>query len=205
MVEFTEERRVMTKTEKAILFAVNAHAGLKRKGKNRPYILHPIEVMTIVGSITEDEDILAAAVLHDTIEDTSVTAADIEREFGSSVAKLVSEESEDKRAELPAEATWKIRKQETINHLKTANRNTKLICLGDKLANIREMSLDYAKLQDQLWERFNQKDKALHAWYYRSICDVLEEEFGSIPAIREYRSLLKTVFGVGGELADTEV
>jgi myo-inositol-1(or 4)-monophosphatase len=121
------------------------------------------------------------------------------------VAKLVAGESEDKRADLPAEATWKIRKQETIDHLKTADRDTKLICLGDKLANIREMSRDYDKLQDKLWERFNQKNKALHAWYYRSVCDVLEAEFGSIPAIREYRTLLRAVFGALAEGANTEI
>ena len=60
----------MTKIERAIQYAVDAHAGSKRKGKDRPYILHPIEVMTIVAGLTEDEDVIAAAVLHDTVEDT---------------------------------------------------------------------------------------------------------------------------------------
>ena len=49
---------------------------------------------------------------------------------------------------------------------------------------------------ENLWNRFNQKDKNAHAWYYRSICDILEEEFGSIPAIQEYRKLLESVFGL---------
>lgn len=57
----------MTTVERAIIFAANAHAGTKRKGKERAYILHPIEAMTIVASLTEDEEVLAAAVLHDTV------------------------------------------------------------------------------------------------------------------------------------------
>ena len=185
----------MSKIEQAIKFAVDAHAGMKRKGKERPYILHPMEVMSIVADMSEDEDVIAAAVLHDTVEDTEVTAADIEREFGARVAALVTAESEDKMRSLPAEESWKLRKQATVEHLKTLGRDEKLICLGDKLANIREMSRDHALLGDKLWERFNQKDKREHAWYYKSILGVLEEEFGPAAPIREYRELLRNVFG----------
>ncbi len=185
----------MTVLEKAISYAVNAHAGMKRKGKERPYILHPVEVMTIVAGLTDDEEVIAAAVLHDTVEDTETTREDIEREFGPRVASLVAAESENKREELPAEATWQIRKQETLDHLEKASGEVKLICLGDKLSNIREISRDYAALGDDLWQRFNQKDKAKHAWYYGSIFRILACEFGEVPAIIEYRSLLEQVFG----------
>ena len=182
---------------KAITYATNAHAGMKRKGKDRPYILHPLEVMTIVASISDDEAVLAAAVLHDTVEDTDVTREDIAREFGLYVADLVAAESENKREDRPAAETWQIRKQETINHLQSASREVKLICLGDKLANLREIARDYAVLGDDLWSRFNQKDKNMHGWYYTSVCDLLEEEFGKIEPITEYRQLLKRVFYKG--------
>ena len=185
----------MTKIERAIQYAVDAHAGSKRKGKDRPYILHPIEVMTIVAGLTEDEDVIAAAVLHDTVEDTSVTPKQVEALFGPRVRALVMAESEDKMRDVPAESSWKDRKQRTIRHLAELDRDAKLICLGDKLANIREMSRDHALLGDKLWERFNQKDKALHAWYYGSVMELLADEFGEMPAIREYRELMKTVFG----------
>ena len=59
----------MNKIEKAIIFATRAHAGTCRKGKDKPYILHPISAMAIVKQFTTDEDVLAAAVLHDTVED----------------------------------------------------------------------------------------------------------------------------------------
>ena len=188
----------MKKNKEALLFAANAHDGMTRKGKDRPYILHLLEVMVIVAGLTDDEDVIVAALLHDTVEDTQTSASDIEREFGARVKDLVMAESEDKMKDLPAEASWDARKQATIDHLGTLNRDAKLICLGDKLANIREMSRDYKEIGDKLWERFNQKDKAKHAWYYRSICDVLELEFGDIREIREYRALLKRVFGRSG-------
>ena len=184
----------MTIIEKAIMFAAKAHAGTTRKGKERPYILHPLEVMTIVAGLTEAEEVISAAVLHDTVEDTDVTPGDIRQSFGERVERLVMAESEDKMKDLPPEASWELRKQATIDHLETLDRDEKLIGLGDKLANIREMSRDHAQIGDKLWERFNQKDKRKHARYYRSICDVLELEFGDIREIREYRELWSGVF-----------
>ena len=185
----------MTMIENAVIFAVHAHAGAKRKGKNHPYILHPLEVMTIVGSITEDEEVLAAAVLHDTVEDTSVTREDILRAFGPRVADLVDAESENKREDQRAEDTWQLRKQETIDHLKGAERDAKLICLGDKLANLREISRDFDKAGSEFWQRFNQKDPKMHEWYYRSLFEILEGEFKGASAIEEYSRLLGIVFG----------
>lgn len=184
----------MTKIENAIQFAAVAHAGTTRKGKARPYILHPIEAMTIVASLTEDEKVLAAAVLHDVVEDTDVGKEAILAEFGDRVAALVMAESENKMRDIPSEASWKARKQATIDHLAGLERDALLICLGDKLANIREMSRDYKASGDKLWERFNQKDKKMHAWYYGSVFQVLAKALGDEPPIREYRALLKEVF-----------
>lgn len=181
--------------EKAIAFAAKAHTGMNRKGKNRPYIMHPLEAMLIVAGLTDDEDVIAAAVLHDTVEDTGTTVEELERVFGKRVAVLVASESEDKRGDRPAAETWQIRKQETIDHLRGASGDVKLICLGDKLSNLREMKKDHETLGDQLWQRFNQKDKKMHAWYYGEIYKVLAEKFGEVAAIREYRELLETVFG----------
>ncbi len=184
----------MTTIGKAIQFAVDAHGDTTRKGKTRLYILHPIEAMTIVASLTEDEDVLAAAVLHDVVEDTGVTEAEIREAFGDRVADLVMAESEDKMRGIPSEASWETRKQATIDHLAGLKKDALLICLGDKLANIREMSRDYKAIGEKLWERFNQKDKKAHAWYYSSVFQVLAKALGDEPPIREYRALLKEVF-----------
>ena len=59
--------------DRAIIFAVKAHAGTERRGKGFPYIVHPMEAMEIVSTMTADQGLLAAAALHDTVEDTDVT------------------------------------------------------------------------------------------------------------------------------------
>ena len=186
----------MNKIEKAVLFATKAHAGTCRKGTDRPYILHPLEAMAIVMKFTDDQDVLAAAILHDTVEDTSVTIDRIEKEFGSRVAALVDSVTEDKRKDHPAETTWKERKQETISRLRNADRDTKLICLGDKLSNLRDMEWDYSDIGDDLWKRFNQKDKRLHEWYYREIYKILskEKEFDVGYEMMEFQGYLDFIF-----------
>jgi myo-inositol-1(or 4)-monophosphatase len=103
-------------------------------------------------------------------------------------------ESEDKMKTMAASFSWKLRKQATIDHLKGIDREAKVICLGDKLANLREIARDYRQQGDTLWSRFNQKDKNEHAWYYRSVFEILAEAFKGESAIAEYRALLKEVF-----------
>ncbi len=181
--------------DKAIAFATKAHSGSFRKGTTTPYIVHPMEASVIVATMTDNRAVLAAAVLHDVVEDTDYTIEDIEKEFGDDVARLVSAESEDKRDDLPSEATWKIRKQETLEHLKNkATKEEKMITLGDKLSNIRAMHRDYLAIGDELWDRFNQKDKAEHAWYYKSIAGLLAD-FSGFPVYEEYVELVNKVFG----------
>ena len=79
--------------DRAIIFAVKAHAGTERRGKGFPYIVHPMEAMEVVSTMTADQELLAAAALHDTVEDTDVTVSDLRREFGERVASLVEAES----------------------------------------------------------------------------------------------------------------
>lgn len=134
---------------KAIIFAVQNHAGTPRKGTNIPYIVHPMEVAAIVAGITDDEEVIAAAVLYDTLEDTETTTAELVDNFGYRVAALVGAESENKREDEKAEDTWKIRKEETIQHLTAARYDAKVIALGDKLANIRAIQRDYELLGDK--------------------------------------------------------
>lgn len=202
-----ESERKMTENEvmvqKAVEFAKEAHADAFRKGTDIPYIMHPLAVMEIVSGITDDEEVRAAAVLHDTVEDTKVTRKDIEDTFGERVAKLVASESENKREGQPEKETWKIRKQETIDHLDIADTDTKIICLGDKLANMRDIARDYKDIGDSLWERFNAPEddkkypgkKAIMGWYYRGVADSLKDGLCTTEAWQELDRLIEEVFG----------
>ena len=181
--------------DKAIIFATKAHKGQFRKGTKTPYILHPLEAAAIVGTMTTDNEIIAAAVLHDVVEDTKVSLEEIANIFSHKVAYLVNSESEDKRENLPPEDTWRIRKEEALDHLRTSPLDVKMITLGDKLSNMRAIHRDYKTLGDALWQRFNQKDKSQHYWYYQTIAAFLSE-LSEYPAYEEYVTLINETFKI---------
>ena len=154
--------------DRAAKFAEQAHKGAHRKGTRIPYIVHPLETALIASMLTNDEEILAAALLHDTIEDTGVTYEDLKQEFGTRVADLVAAESEDKSK------TWIERKGHTLEHLKTASPAEKILTMADKL--------------------FNMKDREKQAWYYTSMIDLLKD-LNETPEYQEYVRLCGKVFG----------
>lgn len=180
--------------ERAVEFARTAHKGAKRKGSDVPYINHPIETSLIVYDMTDDVEVIAAAVLHDVIEDTEFSAEDIRREFGDRVANLVADESEDKMRHMPASESWTIRKQATIEHIKNAPIEVKIIALADKLSNMRDTMRDYSLVGDDIWLKFNQKDKSKHEWYQRGILDNTRELIDT-DAWKEFKELCDKVFG----------
>ncbi|MBQ2963535.1 MAG: bifunctional (p)ppGpp synthetase/guanosine-3',5'-bis(diphosphate) 3'-pyrophosphohydrolase [Clostridia bacterium] len=182
-----------TLLNRAIAYAVEAHDGQFRKGTQIPYILHPLEAAAVAATMTDDDSVLAAAVLHDVVEDTETTIEKVKELFGEKVAEYVGAESENKRENLSAESTWKIRKKETLIHLKSASKEIKMITLGDKLSNIRAINRDYKAFGDELWNRFNQKDKNEHCWYYQSIADCLSE-LEEYTAYQEYCALVENTF-----------
>ena len=186
----------MKKLDEAIKFAVDAHAGQVRKIRNNPYILHPLEAAAIAGTLTKDEDIICAAVLHDVVEDTDGTLDEIRELFGDRVAELVCSETENKRRYLPPEATWKIRKEETLKHLRESNDiGIKTLWMADKLSNVRSFYDAYMEVGDAFWQEFNQKDKNEQAWYYREVYNILKPDFENTLAFKEYAGLIGVLFG----------
>ncbi|MBO5837108.1 MAG: bifunctional (p)ppGpp synthetase/guanosine-3',5'-bis(diphosphate) 3'-pyrophosphohydrolase, partial [Oscillospiraceae bacterium] len=87
----------MELVSEAVVFAVTAHDGMRRKKSESPYILHPMEAAVIVGTMTDDQNLIAAAALHDVVEDAGITIDEIEERFGKRVRELVASETEDKR------------------------------------------------------------------------------------------------------------
>ena len=187
----------MELVSEAIAFAVKAHDGMRRKKSQAPYILHPMEAAVIVGSMTDDQNMIAAAVLHDVVEDADITIEVIESRFGKRVRELVQSETEDKRADLPPAETWRIRKEESLEVLKnTEDIGVLMVWLGDKLANMRSIYRDFKVEGVQMWQRFNQTDVSQQAWYYRSIAN-LTNRLSHTSAWLEYNTLTDLVFGKG--------
>ncbi|ETP72280.1 guanosine polyphosphate synthetase/pyrophosphohydrolase [Lachnospiraceae bacterium JC7] len=179
----------------AMNFAAYAHRKQMRKGVDIPYIIHPIECSMIVSSITQDEDVIIAALLHDVIEDTEFGYEDIRERFGSRVADLVQGETEDKRRDQEKKHTWAVRKKETIEQLSNADIDSKIICLGDKLSNIRASVRDHEDHKENFWQRFNQTDPEFQGWYYERIRDILAEDLSDTDAWKEYDELCTSLFG----------
>ena len=179
--------------DRAIIFAVHAHAGTERRGKGYPYIVHPMEAVEIVATMTSDQELLAAAVLHDTLEDTDVTLEQIRAEFGDRIASLVADESDVMPEGMTEEASWHQRKQAAIDRLSKASRDAKIVALGDKLSNIRDIARDYAEIGDALWSRFHAKDPKDHEWHYRGLAEALHELEGTF-AYNEFENLVNHIF-----------
>jgi len=179
--------------DRAIVFAVKAHAGTERRGKGYPYIVHPMEAVEIVATMTADQELLAAAILHDTVEDTEVTVEQLKAEFGERVASLVADESDVMPEGMTEEASWHQRKQAAIDRLSKASHDAKMVALGDKLSNMRAIARDYAEIGDEIWNRFHTKDPKEHEWHYRGLADALRE-LKDTEAYREFESLINQVF-----------
>lgn len=179
--------------DKAIIFAVHAHHNSERRGKGFPYIVHPMEAVEIVATITPDQELLAAAALHDTIEDTDVTVEDIRREFGDRIAELVYAESDQFTEGVSEEESWHDRKQAAINRLASASHDAKIVAMGDKLSNMRAIARDYAVKGDELWNIFHAKNKSDHEWHYRGLATSLQELSDTF-AYKEFVRLIDEVF-----------
>ena len=177
--------------DKAVKFAVEAHSGTERRGKAYPYIIHPMEAASIVATITNDQEMLAAAILHDTVEDTDVTIEQIREQFGVRVAELVQHET----APLDEDLSWRECKTIQAKQLADAPYDSKVVALGDKLSNMRGIAWDYRKIGDEVWKLFHAPNgKSDVEWYYRSLGAALSDLSETL-AYQEFMSLLEAVFG----------
>lgn len=152
-----QERQLL---HRAIQFATAAHQGQKRKGSGLDYICHPMEVLQILTQCNASLPVLIAGVLHDTIEDTPVTAQQIHDAFGPQVTALVLHHSEDKGQ------SWKARKTAAIHQAQAGTLDCKLLIAADKVSNLRSTADDYQKMGDALWQLFRAGRDEI-SWYYR--------------------------------------
>lgn len=178
----------------AAIVAANAHQGQTRKGANTAYILHPMEACTLAHSMLAqfgryDEDVIAACLLHDVLEDTELTEEELSQGFSERTIELVKVQSENKAN------SWKQRKQHTIDTLThTKDLDVKLVHLADKLSNMRSIAKDYKNIGDKLWERFNENNIEQQKWYYKSIGENMSG-LEHTKEHQEYKRLVEEVFG----------
>lgn len=177
---------MMNMLEEAIIYATIMHQGKVRKFRGNPFILHPIEVAQILSTMTEDDEVITAGILHDIVEDTDGTLEEIEKRFGKRVAQLVDSESEKEYPGEEKSATWKRRKEESLMSLKNSRDiGVQMLWLADKLANIRSLSGEYSERGEEVWQFLHQSDPAMHCWYYKSVAEIVELQLNKTGAFKE--------------------
>jgi (p)ppGpp synthase/HD superfamily hydrolase len=153
--------------ERALVFAKQKHDGQTRKKTSVPYISHLLMVAGLVLQAGGDEDLAIAALLHDVVEDCGgmPMLKDVRRQFGKRVAHVV--EGCTDSFETPKKP-WKERKVYYLRHLRTADRDVRLVSAADKLHNAREILSDFRESGPVVWERFAGKREGT-IWYYRAL------------------------------------
>ncbi|HJP82127.1 MAG TPA: HD domain-containing protein [Fimbriimonadaceae bacterium] len=134
------------KLESAIAFATEKHRGQYRDGEAPlPYICHPFDVLAnlrYVGEVT-DEDLWCAAILHDVVEETDATLADVEAQCGSRVAELVQEltrvePGQDEIQGMDKEQIWELRSKMLLEEIEKMSSAAQMVKLSDRLSNLQE-------------------------------------------------------------------
>lgn len=174
------------KINRAIKFAIKTHEiyqKQKRKGKDVSYIIHPLTAAILLAKIGANDDIIAAGILHDTIEDSTeqkkVDKEMLAQRFGNLVAEVVSDVTEKDKA-----LAWEKRKEVAISKIKTFPRDSLLVKSADFISNVAELLQDYEKEGDKVFEHFNApKEKKLAS--YLVTANALIESFPTNPFMND--------------------
>jgi (p)ppGpp synthase/HD superfamily hydrolase len=155
-----------------------------------PYVTHLMATMCILARLGARDEVLAAAVLHDYLEDVPDPDGrnNIRQVLGDDVLSLVLEVTEDKRRGLKQADTWEIRKQEQIDHLARMTEEAILIKAADVLHNVQSLTLDLdaAGDMDTVWQHFNAGPER-QLWYFASVTEAVENRLGEHPLAADLR------------------
>lgn len=158
----------------ALEFALRAHEGQFRKGSDIPYITHPVAVSAILAQYGYGEDLVIAGLLHDVLEDTVVTAVELEKKFGGDIASLVRGVTEEKTDGRGFPRPWEIRKEEAVWHAGLAEEPVVALKAVDALHNVYCLVRDLRVAGNSIWTRFK-RGKEQQLDYYRRLSSVIRE------------------------------
>ncbi|CAM3996896.1 HD domain-containing protein [Cohnella lubricantis] len=178
----------MSLIDKAIEFAAFAHREQNRKGTEIPYISHPFAVGMILQRAGCPEEVIAAGILHDTLEDTQTTEEELLALFGPAVLEVVKGCSEPDKG-----ASWEERKQHTLEELKSASLPIRQTSCADKLHNIRSIHRDLQRYGEAAWSRFK-RGRSSQEWYYKGLVESLGYN-SRFPMLDDLEDEVEDVFG----------
>ena len=173
------------KIQKAIYIATHQHRDQKRKMNGIPYIVHPFSVAWLLAEQTKDEDVIAAALLHDVLEDTDGYGYnDIVRDFGERVAKIVNEVTEETGLD------WQERKEKYIENLKNASEEALMLATADKIHNLSAIREEILETGIMPWGiHFKSFDEV--SWFYDSVFAVMENRLKNKALLEEFKRELQ--------------
>lgn len=193
------------KIQHAIRFAIKTHEEYqkqKRKGKDVPYITHPLTVGLILASAGSNEDLIISGILHDTIEDSvpekKVTKEMITERFGENVAELVLSVTEQDKS-----LSWEERKAEALEHIKTFSHDSLLLKSADIIANTSEIVDDYEKDGEEIFERFNASKERIIENYIKTITLIIDK-WSESPLVDDLEKILGKIKSMAGSKEEIE-
>ncbi|HSH31723.1 MAG TPA: HD domain-containing protein [Candidatus Saccharimonadales bacterium] len=181
--------KLTPKIKQAIDLAAVLHLGQRRKGSGVPYVTHVYGVALILAGYSDDEDVVAAGLLHDVLEDVDGAvygAAQMKRQFGARVYQLVRDVSDDKSL-----GSWRARKQGYLDHLADASPDALMISAADLIHNLTSIVEDYQTLGPQLWQRFNAPLADLH-WFWATRITLIKARLDS-PIVQDLETVYQAV------------
>jgi len=189
----------MDRIAAAFEFACNAHKGDTRKGTAIPYMVHPMDVASLLLKSGAPEVVVIAGFLHDVVEDTDIPLGAIRKMFGEKVAKLVegASEPETLKKDPDKKGTWRKRKQHTIEFIEGASREARMLSCADKVANLTDMLTERPAKGEAMWAKFN-APKEDQGRYYRGLLKAFAtgpESIADLPMHALMRECVESLFG----------
>jgi (p)ppGpp synthase/HD superfamily hydrolase len=173
--------------DRALVFAHSLHRNQKRKVSGTAYICHLLGVAALVIEDGGSEEEAIAALLHDSLEDQGASypggheglRADIEKEFGTKVLRIVSACTEDyllpERPPGDRNAQWRALKQAYLDHMRAADASVRRVSCADSIHNVRALTRDYRRMGEEVWKRFRTKSRNDQIWFYGMLARVFFE------------------------------
>lgn len=172
---------------RGIAVASRAHDGHYRKGSRVPYISHPMAVMLIAASMTNDEDVLLAALFHDILEDVpeNYSRTEMEDEFGPRVVQIVEGVTKDSSL-----SSWQERADAYLEQLSSGSEESLIVAAADKFHNLSQTLEDLDRDGHALWQRFR-STPSQQLWWYTSVRNVIADRLPNRHLLKELDVLIE--------------
>ena len=169
--------------EKAIRIIVTAHANQKRKNDGSPYVVHPLMVAIKLMKYNFSDEVIAAALVHDILEDTDISEQELRDNLGNGVVDLVKMVTNDNFL------SWEDKKNKYIETVRNGSEEAKAISIAGKIHNAENFLFTYNQIGSEIWKKFS-RGKEKKMWFEEEMLKMFKETW-SHPMINEYEKLVE--------------